>query len=188
MKDQKTIFYALIGGAGCVILIMIFLNINLILKKNSTEDAIENYDYTSLLYGNNTIHINSLSEDYKTKKNKFIKMVKPENEDKYLASVQKIATYFSKNDVKVLEVNPKLHIRDPATNFDILNDKEFRGITEYVLRVLVNGEEANIVKSINSIIKMPIHFYVENLSIQHPDHETKGNTDISFSSNWIKNE
>ncbi len=188
MQDQKRIFYILLGASSCIILILLIFNIKLYMDSRSADAAAQNYTDTALLYKNRTRSMSDLNNIIIEKKNSIIEIVNPTNEDKYLESVQEIASIFSRNDVRVLEVNPKLMTKDVATNFDIIKDDAFLSVKEFVMRVVINGEESKIVKSINSIINMPVHFYVENISIDHPDDNTRGNTFLTLTSNWRSNE
>lgn len=167
-----------------MVLALLVLNIKFTMDKRAVNMAKENYNYTAMVYANRTVSISDLKKDYDSKKAGVLKKVGAAGGDKYLDSVQKIASLFSKNEVQVLEVNPKIRTPGIAKNFNVLNDPEFNAINEFVLRILVNGEEAKIVESIDKIRNMREHFYIENIRIHHPDDDTRGNMDITFISNW----
>lgn len=187
-KDQKTFFFALLGGASFIALILLFLNVKFIIDKETAASAIKNYEDSALLYANRTIPIEKLMEEIKVKRTGLLKRVDARNENQYLDAVQKIASIFSQKDVQVLEVNPKIRNLDIAKNFNVLNDQEFNRINEFGLRILVNGEEANILNSLDQIWKLPEDFYIEKIMVDHPDGQTRGNMELIFNSHWNKNE
>ena len=85
-------------------------------------------------------------------------------------------------------MTPKNNVLDIAKNFEILNDKDFENINEFSLQMFVEGKESDIVKSLDQTRRLTEHFYVKNIDLSHLDDETRGNTGITFSSNWNKNE
>jgi len=188
IKDQKTVFYLLLGMSSIIVIVLIFLNVKFIFDKRDIDNTAIKYKKTSQIYVKQTSSINELKEKYDKKKESLLARIGAKVTTKYLDTVQKIASIFTKNDVLVLTVTPKNSVLDIAKNFEILNDEDFENINEFSLQMHIEGKESDIVKSLDQTRRLTEHFYVKNIDLSHFDDETRGNTEITFSSNWKKNE
>lgn len=188
IKDQKTIFYLLLGISSFFVIALIFFNIKFIFDKRDMDNTTIKYKKTAQIYAEQTSSMNELKEEYDEKKANLLARIGAKGTAKYLDTVQKIASIFTKNEILVLTVTPKNSVLDIAKNFEILNDKDFENINEFSLQMFVEGKESDIVKSLDQTRRLTEHFYVKNIDLSHLDDETRGNTGITFSSNWNKNE
>ena len=188
IKDQKTIFYLLLGISSFFVIALIFFNIKFIFDKRDMDNTTIKYKKTAHIYAEQTSSMNELKEEYDEKKANLLARIGAKGTTKYLDTVQKIASIFTKNEILVLTVTPKNSVLDIAKNFEILNDKDFENINEFSLQMFVEGKESDIVKSLDQTRRLTEHFYVKNIDLNHMDDETRGNTGITFSSNWNKNE
>ena len=188
IKDQKSIFFLLLGISSFVVIALIFFNIKFIFDKRNMEKTTIKYEKTARVYTTRTTSINELNKEYDEKKSSILAKIAAKGTEKYLGAVQKIASIFTNNDVVVLAVNPKISVLDIANNFEILNDEDFENINEFTLQIVIDGEESKIVKSLDQTRLLTEHFYVKSINLIHEDAEIRGNTDITFTSNWNKNE
>ena len=128
IKDQKTIFYLLLGISSFFVIALIFFNIKFIFDKRDMDNTTIKYKKTAQIYAEQTSSMNELKEEYDEKKANLLARIGAKGTTKYLDTVQKIASIFTKNEILVLSVNPKNFELDIAKNFEILNDDDFDNI------------------------------------------------------------
>ena len=72
IKDQKTIFYLLLGISSFFVIALIFFNIKFIFDKRDMDNTTIKYKKTAQIYAEQTSSMNELKEEYDEKRKEIL--------------------------------------------------------------------------------------------------------------------
>ena len=84
IKDQKTIFYLLLGISSFFVIALIFFNIKFIFDKRDMDNTTIKYKKTAQIYAEQTSSMNELKEEYDEKKANLLARIGAKGTTKYL--------------------------------------------------------------------------------------------------------